>query len=79
LSQPLLISIMAKSAGRNQGKGVGLRTTANRIAVLVIPMIMGGVAEVFGIVASFYVTGGILIAVLVWLALRARSMLAPGT
>jgi predicted MFS family arabinose efflux permease len=78
LSQPLLISIMAKSAGRNQGKGVGLRTTANRVAVLVIPMIMGGVAEVLGIEASFYVTGGILIGVLVWLAFRARAMLAPG-
>lgn len=78
LSQPLLISIMAKSAGRNQGKGVGLRTTANRVAVLVIPIVMGGIAEVLGIEASFYVTGGVLIAVLVWLALRARTMLAPG-
>lgn len=76
ISQPLLISIMARSAGKSQGKGVGLRTTANRLAVLVTPVVMGLVAEVMGIEASFYIVGGILVAALMWLALRARSAVA---
>jgi MFS family permease len=79
LSQPLLISIMAQSAGKAQGKGVGLRTTANRLAILITPVIMGAVAEVLGIHASFYVTGLILLAMMLYVALRARSVLGPGS
>ena len=78
LSQPLLISLMAKSSGKNQGKGVGLRTTANRLAVLITPVIMGIVAEAFGIEASFYITGAVLVVVLLWLSFRARSALGAG-
>ncbi|HEX9810346.1 MAG TPA: MFS transporter [Alphaproteobacteria bacterium] len=76
VSQPLLISLMARSAGRAQGKGVGLRTTANRLAILVTPVIMGAIAEVAGIEASFYLTGGFLILVLLGVAFRARTALA---
>jgi len=60
-TQPLLISLLAQSAGKAQGKGVGLRTTANRLSVLLTPVLMGGVAEVIGIEASFYVMGAILL------------------
>ena len=60
-TQPLLISLLAQSAGNAQGKGVGLRTTANRVSVLVTPILMGAIAEVIGIEASFYVMGAILL------------------
>jgi MFS family permease len=73
LSQPLLISILAQSAGKAQGKAVGLRTTANRLSILVTPVIMGAVAEWFGIEASFYATGLILIAMMLWVALKSRA------
>lgn len=78
LSQPLLISILAQSAGKAQGKGVGLRTTANRLSILITPVIMGAVAEGLGLQASFYITGGILLLFMVVVALRARAALAPG-
>jgi MFS family permease len=73
LSQPLLISILAQSAGKAQGKAVGLRTTANRLSILVTPVIMGAVAEWLGIEASFYLTGLLLIAVMLWVALKSRA------
>jgi MFS family permease len=73
LSQPLMISILARAAGRgNQGKGVGLRTTANRLSSLLVPMVMGAVVEVAGIEASFYLVGGLLVALMGWVALHVK-------
>lgn len=77
VSQPLLISLMAQSAGQSQGKAVGLRTTVNRIAILATPIAMGAVAEVLGIAASFYVVGGLLIALMLGVAYRSRTAFAP--
>lgn len=73
VSQPLLISIMAQSAGDAQGKAVGLRTTVNRLAILAVPVIMGGVAEVMGIAASFYVVGAMLVALMLYVGWRSRG------
>lgn len=74
LSQPLMISMLARAAGRgNQGKAVGLRATANRIASSSIPVLMGAVVEVVGLHNGFFVFGGILLAALVpciWYAAR---------
>ncbi len=78
VSQPLLISLMAQSAGKDQGKGVGLRTTANRLAILATPVLMGGIAEVFSLKTSFYVTGAILVAILLYVGVRARKTFADG-
>lgn len=62
LSQPLMISIMARATGgKNQGKSAGLRTTANRLSSMLIPVVMGAVVELVGIEASFYILGGVLI------------------
>ncbi len=70
LSQPLMITVLASSAGAgNQGKAIGLRTTANRIISMVIPIMMGGVVEVAGLEASFLIMGTILI-ILTLLAAR---------
>lgn len=58
LSQPLMISAASEvtDAG-SQGKSVGLRITANRIALTVIPIVMGAVVEWVGLEDSFYVVG----------------------
>jgi MFS-type transporter involved in bile tolerance (Atg22 family) len=60
VTQPLLISLLVQAAPEARGKAVGLRTTVNRLAIMVIPIMMGAVAEVFGIEASFYVMGVLL-------------------
>ncbi len=77
LSQPLMISIMSQSAGRtNQGRAVGLRTTTNRLASVLIPIAMGAVIEVTGIESGFLIIGGILLALCLLLipaALRAET------
>jgi MFS family permease len=76
LAQPLMISILAQSAGSGQGMGVGLRTTANRLVSFAIPVLMGGVVELVGLEPSFYIIGGTLIALCFGLGLYAQW--APG-
>lgn len=62
LSQPLLISLTSRGVEPGQqGTAVGLRNTLNRIAQISLPIIMGAIAEVIGIPASFPVVGGALI------------------
>lgn len=73
LTQPLLISLLAQWAGPAQGESVGLRTTANRVAVLATPVLMGGVAQLVGIENSFYVLGGFLIIVVLVVEARFRE------
>jgi len=65
-----------QSAGDAQGKAVGLRTTVNRLSILATPVVMGAIAEVLGIAASFYVMGGFLIALMVLVAYRSRGAFA---
>ena len=72
LAQPLMISILAKSAGPDQGKGVGVRTTANRLVSFVVPVIMGAVVEVVGLETSFLVIGGVLMACAIGIAVYIR-------
>ncbi|MCZ6885260.1 MAG: MFS transporter [Alphaproteobacteria bacterium] len=79
VSQPLLISLMAQSAGQAQGKAVGLRTTANRVAILITPVIMGAIAEFVGIEASFYVMGVFLVGMMLLVGYRSRATFAEAT
>ena len=61
---------MAKAVGgSDQGKAVALRSTANRITHIIIPVFMGGIAEIIGIANSFYVVGGVVLAMIVLLGL----------
>lgn len=56
--QPLVISLMLKTCGGDaHGRAIGLRATANRITSIGAPILMGSVAEIFGIETSFYVMG----------------------
>lgn len=73
ISQPLEISILGRAAGADsQGKGVGLRTTANRLASFVMPVVMGVVAELIGIENSFLVIGGGLLVLMALVAFYVR-------
>jgi predicted MFS family arabinose efflux permease len=70
ISQPLEISVLGRAIGAgSQGKGVGLRTTANRVTGTLVPVVMGGVAELVGIENSFLVMGAVMLALMVLIAL----------
>jgi len=58
LNLPLMITILARAVGRDsQGRVAALRVTFNRSGSLVIPIIMGAIAEVAGLEWAFYSVG----------------------
>lgn len=58
LSQPLMISILSKAAGpKAQGISVGLRTAINGLTSMILPVIMGAVATLYGLEESFIIMG----------------------
>jgi MFS family permease len=74
LTQPLMIILMSRGSGAaDQGKAVGLRTSANRLAATLIPPVMGAVAQFAGLDASFYIVGGAVFALLLLAALFAHK------
>jgi MFS family permease len=80
MSMPLMLSIMAKSAdAKSQGKSVGMRLTANRLAATFLPVLMGAIADVAGIGNSFLIIGAAMLASLGGLAFYARRFTNEGT
>lgn len=62
LGFPNLLMLLSRAIPRGeQGKSVGLRTSFNRLASLVVPIAMGAVAQAFGIRMSFAVVGVVLL------------------
>ena len=73
MSQPLMYSILSVEVpGNRHGASVGLRNAVVRLASIVTPAVMGVVAELWGIAASFYVIGAAFLAGTGLLALAAR-------
>jgi hypothetical protein len=69
LAQPLVITLVLRGAGaENQGKAIGLRGTANRIASILAPLAMGAIAEAVGLEGAFYVVGVLVSIVMVGIA-----------
>ncbi len=70
LAQPLVITLVLRGAGRsNQGKAVGLRGTANRMASIFAPLLMGAIGELVGIRYSFYVVGALTSLAMIYIAI----------
>jgi MFS family permease len=60
--QPMMFSVQAKAVGKyRQGAVVGLRQTMNRLAAIVVPPIMGLIADHWGATQSFVILGGFLL------------------
>ncbi len=60
--QPMMFSVQAKAVGpHRQGSVVGLRQTMNRLAAIVIPPVMGAIADHWGARWSFVILGTVLI------------------
>lgn len=80
VSQSMEISLVAQGAGiAGQGKGAALRVTVGRIAAVVLPILMGAIAKLFGLAMSFYVVGGVILAAIVFIALRAPATQAENS
>jgi MFS family permease len=59
--QPMMFSVQAKAVGpHRQGSVVGLRQTMNRLAAIIIPPVMGVIADHWGAARSFVILGAIL-------------------
>ncbi len=64
LLHPATFSVISKALdAESQGRGVALRTTGNRLGAVLLPVIMGFVAEAVGVEASFVIIGGGLLAI----------------
>jgi MFS family permease len=60
--QPVMFSVQAKAVGPyRQGSVVGLRQTMNRLAAIVIPPVMGMIADQWGAGSSFVILGAFLL------------------
>src|SRR6266545_4978645 len=60
--QPLVLSVQARAVGRHQqGAVVGLRQTGQRLTSILIPPLMGGIADRWGVSESFYILGAFML------------------
>ncbi|HEU0070109.1 MAG TPA: MFS transporter [Alphaproteobacteria bacterium] len=77
LAQPVMFAVLSRAVSRKeQGMSIGLRTTSNRLATIMVPTIMGYVVEWTSIEDSFWIVGGALIACCGIVALIIRRL--PG-
>ena len=73
--QPVMFSVQAKAVGRyRQGSVVGLRQTMNRLAAIVIPPVMGIIADRWGAGESFVILGTLLLLLSAPVALITRRV-----
>jgi len=71
--QPVILSVQARSVGRHQqGAVVGLRQTGQRLTSIMIPPLMGGIADRWGVSESFAILGCFMLLLCVPLALVTR-------
>ncbi|HUF81027.1 MAG TPA: MFS transporter, partial [Burkholderiales bacterium] len=76
ISQPLMYSILSRAVpSTTHGASVGLRNAVVRLASIVTPAAMGIAAEAWGIEASFYLVGAVMLLGTAALAVAARYML----
>jgi sugar phosphate permease len=79
MSQPLMYSILGRAVPPTMhGTGVGLRHAVTRFASMLIPAGMGLAAEVWGLEASFYIVGAVLLLVAAAIAFFTRGALVSG-
>jgi MFS family permease len=73
VNQPILLAILSSAVGVDyQGAAAGLRSTANLVAGLGVPICMGLAIEAAGMRDGFYLTGIVLLATTAMVALFTR-------
>jgi MFS family permease len=74
LSGPIMFTYLSRSVKPSeQGLSIGLRSTFNRMSVLIMPLVMGATADIFSVGTSFYVMGTIFLVILGSIAVWARG------
>jgi MFS family permease len=75
--QPVILSVQARAVGRHQqGAVVGLRQTGQRLTSILIPPLMGGIADRWGTSESFFILGAFMLLLCTPLALMTRRAAA---
>jgi MFS family permease len=73
--QPVVLSVQATTVGRHQqGAVVGLRQTGQRLTSIVIPPVMGGIADRWGTAESFFIVGAFMLLLCLPLAVVIRRV-----
>jgi MFS family permease len=73
--QPVILSVQARAVGRHQqGAVVGLRQTGQRLTSILIPPLMGGIADRWGVDESFVIFGAVMLLLCAPLALVTRRI-----
>ena len=73
--QPLVLSVQARAVGRHQqGAVVGLRQTGQRLTSILIPPLMGGIADRWGVSESFFILGALMLLLCIPLGLIIRRL-----
>ncbi|HEX3864942.1 MAG TPA: MFS transporter [Stellaceae bacterium] len=73
--QPVILSVQARAVGRHQqGAVVGLRQTGQRLSSILIPPVMGGIADSFGTSQSFLIYGALMLPLCGFLGIVLRRM-----
>jgi MFS family permease len=71
--QPVVLSVQARAVGRHQqGAVVGLRQTGQRLSSIMIPPLMGWIADRWGTSQSFFILGAVMLLLCAPLALIIR-------
>ena len=78
ISVVIIVSLIARTVGETvQGKAMGLRTTCNQAANVIIPIVMGALAHFWGIELAFYIVGAVGILMTLATAALSKKMKTP--
>lgn len=78
ISVAIIVSLIARSVGPGeQGRAMGLRTTCNQSGNVVIPIMMGALADLMGLEAAFYTVGALGVILLLIAAFLGRHIETP--
>ena len=78
ISVVIIVSLIARTVGATvQGKAMGLRTTCNQAANVIIPIVMGALAHFWGIELAFYIVGAVGILMTLATAALSKKMKTP--
>ncbi len=75
LAFPLILHVLARAVGpEQQGMSIGIRTTVNRSAGFAVPLAMGAVIGVAGMLAAFLGLGAVIVTSVGIIAVASRRM-----
>jgi fucose permease len=76
--QPVILSVQARAVGRHQqGAVVRLRQTGQRLSSILVPPVMGAIADRFGTSRSFLIYAALMLPLCSLLALVIRCLYRP--